>query len=389
MHHAHRTVLLDTAGLWSLESLISPRKHRDPRWREYLANLSDYVTDPNRQVQCIMPSRKRRKGPLPSFYKALKAAGLLNEVKILSPTEFYTPLPVLASQFREFARHVRANRPLVTSWFNLHNHHDIRRGWLIGLPQQSKWRGVQAWLQPHLTTTLGADLNRLSDRAGWSRWRTAVTFSFIQRGYSYAQAALSLGAEYFTHPARWQVLPNETTRGRDSAFGLALGGLVINAVDTHCLRRDAAEIANALAGFKQRLRYVAPQRRDVQNLPDAIEFVNELAVGLVGARPKPAFERIVKNLAAGLFTLGISALVPASVPATIALWVGANLVIQPFPLTLAPREAALFRRWVDYPRLLQLSIQTCYRDGAALVGGRCPVCALRHKEAGAAGSSVA
>lgn len=376
-----KLVYVDTAGLWSLEALIEPKRFRSPQWREYLANLFDYIVDPQYDVRCIVPSAERLGGPLPTFYTVLLEAGLVSKTDIMPADEFHTPDRVVAAQFREFSRHVMANRNLVESWFQLHNNKSIRNGWLIGLPAQSPWPGVQNWLHEHLETDLKQPLDRLVSATGWTTWQTAMSFALIQRGYSYGLTAAVRGAEYFTHPARWQVLPNSTSRQGEHIFGEALGAIIVEAIEKRYLSRNAQAISQALAGFRERMLQHGAQRNDVHSKKDAIEFLLALTPGLIGATLKPQFDKFVKNLAILILAHGVAAYSDSALSTEIAT-IGGLLLVQPSELVLSPIEAYLCRRWVDYSVQVNLPIETCRYDGAALVGGACPVCAARQREEG-------
>jgi len=375
---AEQVVYLDTAGLWCLDAMLTPTTIRDPRWPEYLAHLCDVLSDPNRRVRCLVPSAERLGGPLPSFYNALLSADLMDRADSLRPDDLSTPESELDAQWREFLRHTRANARLTRAWYNLHNHQDIRDGWRLGVPDQSaRWEGVPRWLEDFLRTRHPQDLMEVQNRLGWRAQHTALTFSFVQRAYPYSVQAAARGAEYFTHPARWQVLRNPNPARPTPHFGLALGGVIVGSIKSRALKRDADKVAEFIVEIRDRL--TKKYRPSFSSAEEATEFLHGLLPGAIGARPNKQLDQYVKVTAELLIALAV-VVATGSWPSGLMSWFISRVVVQPRDTTVSRSESRLFRRWIDYQQALALSVRTCPYDGAELAPLGCPTCALRSME---------
>lgn len=378
-----RIVYLDTAGLWCLDALVRPADGvRDPRWPEYLAFLCDYLCDPDRDVRCIVPSAERLNGPLPAFYSALLEEGLMTRAEPISSEELVTSEADLATQFDEFMLHVQHAPKSPEIWYDLHNHETIRKGWQVGVPQQGKWPGVSLELESFLECNEKKRLEVAYRLRQWPEARTALTFSFVQRGFPYSRAAARRKAEYFTHPSRWMVLPPPEARDVDPLFGIAIGGYVCAALEEKRLERSATAVVKFLSGLRAQVLARRAEFRGLATVHEAKRLAVAMLPGSLAATPAVHLEKrtkaAVELLAASLIAVAAAPAGPTGSVAGAALgWLVSKYYLAE-PLILSPTEAHLFRRWCSYSWQLEFPFHSCPRDGALLsLSGRCRVCDAR------------
>src|ERR1019366_5733652 len=125
------------------------------------------------------------------------------------------------------------------------------------------------------------DLIEIESRVGWDHWRTAVTFSFVQRGWPYFLWATNKQAEYLTHPTRWLVMRNTKAELADSSFGLAVGGIILGSIKDGIIRPDAREIVNTLAEIRSKVHENGIVWGEADNPDKARDLIIPMLPGVV------------------------------------------------------------------------------------------------------------